>query len=191
MLILFIEFFVPAGEAAEAFAEGGGGAEGEGELEGGGVGVGDGDVAGLHRHELLVGLEVVVGGEDAGGDELFLEDADEVEEVLGVAVADVVDFVGRYGQTVLTGAAFGGFLHHADHALDDIVDVGEVAFAVAVVEDFDGLAAEQFVSEAEIGHVGTSGGAVDGEEAQAGRGDVVEFGVCVRHQLVALLGGGV
>lgn len=60
--ILFIEFFVPAGEVAEAGAERGRGAEAEVAFEGCGVGVGDGDVTGLHGHEEFVSFEVVVGG---------------------------------------------------------------------------------------------------------------------------------
>ena len=64
-------------------------------FEGGCVGVGDGHVAGLHGHEFLVGFEVVIGGEHLGADELFLQYCHEVEEVLGVVVADVIDFVGR------------------------------------------------------------------------------------------------
>ncbi len=41
-----------------------------------------------------MGVEVVVGGEDAGTEELFLEGLHEVEEVLGLAAADVIDGIG-------------------------------------------------------------------------------------------------
>lgn len=189
--VVEVEFLVPASEVAEAGAEGGRGAEAEVTFQGGGVGVGHGDVAGLHRHEFLVGLEIVVGGQDAGGDEFFLKDTDEVEKVLGVAIADVVDGVWRYGKSVVAGGAGGGFLHHADYAFDDVVDIGEVAAAVAVVENFYGVAAQELVGESEVCHVGASGRSVDGEKPQARRGDVVELGVGVGHELVAFLGGGV
>ncbi len=88
----------------------------------------------------------------------------------------------------------GGFRrgrHHSYNTFHNVVYVGEVAAAVAVVIDLDGLAAKELVGEAEIGHVGTAGRAVDGEEAQAGGGDVVELGVAVGKELVALLGGGI
>ncbi len=182
---------IPLRKLTQTVAQGGRGLETEILLQGGGVGIGDGDIAGLHGDELLVGLEVVVGGEDAGAEEFFLEDGDEVEEVLGIVVADVIDHVGRDGQAVLAVLLLGGMLHHADHALDDVVHVGEVALAVAVVENLDGLAADQFVGEAEVGHVGAAGGSIDGEEAQTRGGDVVEFGVGMGHQFVALLGGGI
>ena len=52
-------------------------------FEGCGVGVGYGDIAGLHGDEFLVGLEVVVGREDFGAEELLLENGDEVEEAFG------------------------------------------------------------------------------------------------------------
>ena len=64
-------------------------------------------------------------------------------------------------------------LHHSDDAFDDVIDVGEVAFAFAVVEYLDGLAGFKLVGEAEVGHVGAAGGAIDGKEAQPCAGDVV------------------
>lgn len=82
-------------------------------------------------------------------------------------------------------------LHDANDAFYDVIDVGEVAFAVAVVEDLDGLAFTELVGEAEVGHIGTTCGAIDGEEAEAGGGYVVELAVGVCHQFVALFCGGI
>ena len=160
-------------------------------LERRGVGVGDGNVAGLHRHELLVGLEVVVGREHALLHQNALQRVDEVEQVLGVRVADVVDAVGGKGQPVLAHLHHGRGVHDAPHTLDDVVDVGEVAAAVAHVEDLDGLPAAQLLGETEIGHIGPAHGAVHREEAQAGRRDGVELGIGGGHELVGLLSGGV
>ena len=56
-----------------------------------------------------------------------MQDVHEVEQVFGLAASDVVDFVRRYGQAVVARHALGGFLHDADDALHDVVDVGEVA----------------------------------------------------------------
>ena len=108
-----------------------------------------------------------------------------------MVVADVVDFVGWQRESVFAVLLFGGVLHHSDDAFDDVIDVGEVAFAFAVVEYLDGLAGFELVGEAEVGHVGAAGGAIDGKEAQPCAGDVVEFAVGVGHELVALFGGGV
>ena len=138
-----------------------------------------------------MGFEVVVCGEHLGSDELFLEDGHEVEEVFGMVVPDVVDFVGRERQSVFAVLLFGGVLHHADNAFDDVVDVGEVALTLAVIEYLDSLAGFKLVGEAEVGHVGATGGAVDGKETEPCAGDVVEFAVGVGHELVALFGGGV
>lgn len=122
-----------------------------------------------------MGLEVVVGGQHALLHQHALQRVDEVEQVLGVRVADVVDSVGGEGQPVRTHLHLGGGVHDAPDALDDVVDVGEVAAAVAHVEDLDGLAASQLLGEAEVGHVGPAHGAVHREEAQPGRGDGVEL----------------
>ena len=157
-------------------------------LEGGGIGVGGGDVARLHGHEFLMGLEVVVGGEDAGTHKLLLKDIDKVKQVLGLTAADVVDGIRGDGQAVLAGPLFRGLAHHPDDAFHDVIDIGEIAAAVAVVVNLDGLALEQLVRKAEIGHVGTPGGTVDGEEAETRSRDVVKLGIAVGEELVALLG---
>lgn len=122
-----------------------------------------------------MGLEVVVGGEHALLHQHALQRVNEVEQVLGVRVADVVDAVRGEGQPVLARLHLGGGLHDTTDALDDVVDVGEVAAAVAHVEDLDGVAAAQLLGEAEVGHVGPAHGAVHREEAQAGRRNGVEL----------------
>ena len=93
---------------------------------------------------------------------------------------------------LISGAVTGGgFLHHSYDAFHNVIHVGEVAAAVAVVIDLDGVATQQFVGKPKVGHVGTASGAIDGEEAQAGGGDVVELAIAVGEEFVALLGGGI
>ena len=160
-------------------------------LQGAGVGVGDRHVAGLHGDQLLVGLEVVVLRQDAGEHQFLAQDLHEVEQIFRGAVANVVQGIGRHRQAVLAGFARGRALHHAADALHDIIDVGEITFAVAVVEDLDRLAGAQLIGEAKVGHIRAARRAVDGEKAQARAGDVVELGVGVGHEFIALFGGGV
>ena len=138
-----------------------------------------------------MGLEVVVHGQHAGPDQLLLEDGHEVQKALRGAVADVVHHVRRLGKAVPAVASLGRAAHDPRHALHDVVYVGEVPQAVAVVEYFYLLAFYQFVREAEVGHVGPAAGPVDGEEPQARGRYVVELAVGVGQQLVALLGGSV
>lgn len=138
-----------------------------------------------------MGLKVVIGGKHALLHQHALQRVDEVEQVLGMRITDVVDAVRGEGQPVLAHLHLRGGVHDAPHALDDVVDVGEVAAAVAHVEDLDGVAAAQLLGEAEVGHVGPAHGAVHGEEAQAGGRDGVELGVGGGHELVGLLGGSV
>lgn len=87
-----------------------------------------------------MGIEVVVLGQDAGTDQLFLQDGYEVKEVLGRVVADVIYLVRWDGQSVLAVPLLGGVLHDANHSLHDVVDIGEVALAVAIIENLDGFA---------------------------------------------------
>ena len=94
-------------------------------------------------------------------------------------------------KTVLTILLLWSMLHDTYNPFYYVIDVSEVALAVAIVEYLDGLAFNKFVGKAEVCHIGTTCGAIDGEEAEAGRGDVVEFAIGMSHKLVALLGGGV
>ena len=138
-----------------------------------------------------MGIKIIILGEHAGTDQFFLQDGYEVKEIFGRVVADVIYLVRGNGQSVLAVLLLRGVLHDAHHSLHDVVDIGEVALAVAIVENLDGLAFHQLVGEAEVSHVGTTGGAINCKEAEAGRGDVVELRVGMGHQLVALLRGGV
>ena len=134
-----------------------------------------------------MGVEVVIRRQDAGADELLLEGRDVVEEVFRGAAADVVDGVWRDREAVGAGLLLWCAAHDADDAFDDVVDVGEVALAVSVVEDLDAVTLHEAVGRGEVEHVGAAGRAVDGEEAEAGGRDVVELGIAVCKQLVAFL----
>ena len=182
---------IPLSKSSQALSQAGIGLEAEVLFEGRRISVGHGHVARLHGHEFLVGIEVVVLGQDAGTDQFFLQDGHEVKEVFRGVVTDVVYLVRGDGLSVFAVLLLGGVLHDANYTFYYIVNVSEVALAVAIIENLDGVAFYQLVGEAEVSHVGTTGGAIDSKEAQAGRGDVVEFRVGMGHQLVALLRGGV
>lgn len=81
--------------------------------------------------------------------------------------------------------------HDTDNSLHDVIDIGKVAFAVAVVEDLDGLAFTEFVGEAEIRHVRTAGRTIDRKETETCGRDIVELRIGMGHELVALLGRGI
>ena len=182
-----VEFPEPGDGAGDAVLQRGAGAEAGCPGQGRGVGIGAVDVPCLHRKELLAGLAPC----------RLLDARDVVHQPCGGRVADVVDAVGRRGggrvgrPGVPPGIALRDDVRDAHYPLDDVVDVGEVAPHVAVVEDLDGAVVEYGVHEEEGRHVGTSPRPVDGEEAQPRGRQSVQLGVGVRHQLVALLGGGI
>ena len=136
-----------------------------------------------------MGLEIEVCGQYTGTCEFLLQDLHKVEQVLGLSATNVIDGIRRDGQAILAILTLRGALHHTHNALHDVIDKGEIATAVTIVEDLDGLALQQFVGETEIGHVGTSGRTIDGEETQTCGGDVVELRIAVGKELVRLLGG--
>ena len=77
--------------------------------------------------------------------------------------------------------------HYSYYTLYYIVNISEITFAIAIVEDLDGLAFTEFVGKAEVCHIRTTSRAIDGEAAEACGRDVVELAIGMRHELVALL----
>ena len=138
-----------------------------------------------------MGVEVVISGQQLCAYQFPLQHGDEVQQVFRLAAADVVQRVGGNGQAVLAFSAFGRALHHPIDALHDVVNVGEVPQAITVVEYADGLAPQQLLRGGIVEHVRPPRGTVDGEEPQAGAGDVVELGIAVGQQLVGFFCGGV
>ena len=132
-------------------------------------------------------FKVVVFGEDSCTDELFLENCDEVEEILWGVVTYVIYFIRWDWEPVFALLLLWSVLHHSYYAFHDVIDIGEVAFAVAVIENLDGFAFHQFVGEAEVSHVWATGWSINGEETETGGWDVIELAVGMSHKLVALL----
>ena len=116
-----------------------------------------------------------------GADGLPLEAADELVEGDELMIADVEDAVrGAAGRRVgLSGievlVAGGQPIANPDDCGDDVVDVGEVALHLAVVEDIDRPAFEDRAGEQEGGHVGPAPGSVNGEETKAGGRQPIEM----------------
>ena len=85
----------------------------------------------------------------------------------------------RDGKTI--GAV--GFLrsttHYSNNAFHNIVDISEVPLHIAVIEDLDLLSGSQFLRCREVEHIRATGRAINGEEAQTRRRDIVELTVCV------------
>jgi hypothetical protein len=154
-------------------------------LQGHDIGVRVRHVAGLQRQQPLLRLAA----------EAVLEHLDVAQQFHRLVVADVVDAVWRAGrggrgcQRVVAGIGAWHVVEGADHALDDVVDVGEVAGVAAVVEHVDRFAGQDLAREQEQGHVRPAPGAVDGEKAQAGGRQAEQVAVGMRHQFVGLLGG--
>lgn len=135
-----------------------------------------------------MGLEIVVGRQDAGTYQFLLKNRHKVQKILRGVVADVIYLVRRNRKSVLTVLFLRGMSHDTDNSLHDVIDIGKVAFAVAVIEDLDSLAFTEFVGEAEIRHVRAAGWAIDRKETETCGRDIVELRISMGHELVALLG---
>lgn len=145
-------------------------------------------ITGLHGHQFLVRLEIIVRRQHTSTNQFLRQNLHKVQQVFGVGIADVVNCIGGNGQTIFAVLLFRSLCHHTYNAFHDVIHIGKVPLAVSVVENLDGFAVHQLIGKAEICHVRTTGRTIHGEEAQTCRGDIVEFGVSVCHQLIGLLG---
>ena len=122
----------------------------------------------------------------------IFDGADVIHELHRLLVADVVDAVRRPARPrvrvrrIPVRVGRRRVVHRANNAFDNVVDVGEVALVLAVVEHVDGLALENVLGKHEQRHVGTAERAIHSEESQAGRRQVVEIRIRVRHEFVGL-----
>ena len=188
-LNLFVIPSIPLSKSPQAFSQTGIGLEAEVLFEGRRVSVSNRHITWLHRYKFLVGLEVIIFRKNSCTHQLFLQDGHEVKEVFGRVVTDVIYLVRGNGQSVLAVLLLGGVLHDAHHSLHDVVDIGEVALAVAIIENLDGIAFHQLVGEAKVSHIRTTCRTIDSKEAKACRRNIIELAISMGHKFVTLLGG--
>src|SRR5947207_3439023 len=82
-------------------------------------------------------------------------------------------------------------VQNPDQTFDDVVDIGEVALHLAVIEHIDWMPFQDRLGKEKQRHIRSTPGAVDGKEAQARGREPVEMTVGVRHQLIGFLGRGI
>jgi len=129
-----------------------------------GVSVGIGYIAGLQWQHVFFGLFA----------QAIFQYFDVTQQRAGIVVSDVVEAIGRLaggGIRIITAPfriRFGDLVQGTDHAFDDVVDIGEIPFVIAIVEDVDGFTGENVAGKHKQGHVRPAPGAIDREKAQAG-----------------------
>ena len=121
-------------------------------------------------------------------DQLLLERPDKIQQLHRLAVSDVIDPV-RGRRTLRGGSSRRSTGHDPQDPLHDVVYIGEIPHAAAVVIQRDALPPAQAVGELEVCHVRTAGRTVYREEAQTGGRDPVQPGIGTGQQLIGLLGG--
>src|SRR6202020_3583867 len=101
------------------------------------------------------------------------EHLDIAQELDWLLIADVVEAIwcvagGRVGSATLPRRIAGGWtIKRTDHPFDDVIDVGEAALVMTVIEHLNGLPSEDGLREQEQRHVRSAPWAVYGEETQA------------------------
>src|SRR3546814_15958358 len=94
-----------------------------------------------------------------------------------MTVADVQYALASHGRRIV---------ERAEHAINDVVDIGEVARHAALPVNLDRFPRQDLSREAEISHVRAATRTVEGEEAKAGLRQAIQ--ICVRRSEESRLG---
>ena len=114
-----------------------------------------------------MGFKVIVHRKHSCTHKLFLENGHEVKEIFGRVIADIVYLVWRDRKTVLTVLLLWSVLHYSYYTFHNIIHIREVALAVSIVKDLNGLALAKFVCKTKVRHIRTTSRTIDREEPQA------------------------
>ena len=82
-------------------------------------------------------------------------------------------------------------IYHPYRSIDNIIDVGKVAYHVAMVEHLDRLSFGYGIGKQHWRHIGASPRTVNGEIPKSRYTEPVQFAIRMSHQFVRLLTGGV
>ena len=125
---------------------------------------------------MFIDIEIFI--KDAVIDQSISQSVDKVHQILRMGIADIVDIV----------VLFRALQHDPFDSFDNIVDIGEVSFALAEIEDPDLLILYQLVGKGEVSHIRPSCWTIDSKESQTGRFDAVKMAIGISHKFIGLLG---
>ncbi|MNJ59862.1 hypothetical protein D3C77_555650 [compost metagenome] len=89
------------------------------------------------------------------------------------------------------GVGLRRLVQQAHQAFDDVVDIGEIALVLAMVEQLQRRSRDNGLGEADGRHIRPAPGTVHGEEAQPRAGNAEQMAVGMGHQFVGFLGRGI
>ena len=120
-------------------------------------------------------LKVKVSRQHTSTHQFLLQDIHEVQQILRLPTTDVINSIGRDGQAILTLLSGRWSLHHSPHTLYDVINIGEVTTAVAVVEDLDGLTLQQLIGKSEVRHIRTTSRTIYRKETKSRCRDIIQL----------------
>ena len=144
----------------------------------GGVGIGHIHIAGLHGLHDLLGLLPY----------RLLNLTDEIHQFHGVRTTDVIH---TERHVVGTVCCHWRFVQTLDGTVGNVVDIGEIANHVAIVEYLYRLTLTDGTGKEHRSHVGTSPWSVDREVTESGGRNAIQLTVAMGHQLVGFLAGSI
>ena len=84
-------------------------------------------------------FEIIIFREHPRTDQLLLQDIYKIQQIFRILVSNIIYSIRRNRQTVFPCFSFRSTLHDSLDTFYDIIYIGEISFAIAVVEDLNRL----------------------------------------------------
>ena len=136
-------------------------------------------------------FKIIVRRQYLGTDQLLLQNVHEVQQIFWLVVANVIDCIRRNRQTIFSNLSFRCSLHHTLYTFYNVICIGKITLAVAIVENLDCLPLQQLIGKTEVSHIRATRRTVKRKETQSCGRNIVELTVSMSQKLVGFLSCGI
>ena len=120
-------------------------------------------------------------------DQLLLQDVHKLQQILRMAVSNVVNCIWWNRKPILSHLFLWGSLHHPLHTLYNVIHISKITLTVSIIENLNGLIITKFIGKSKICHIRTTGRSIHNKETKSCRRNIIKLRICMSHQLIRLL----
>lgn len=180
LYVLHIKRFIPLRELPQSIPQARIRLEPKIRLQRTGVRISDRHIPRLHRNQLLMGIKIIILRQHSCTDQLLLQDVHKLQQILRLAVSDIVNRIRRNRQTILAISLLRRCLHHTLYPFHDIIHISKISLAVSIIKDLDLLPGTQLIGKSKICHVRSSRRSVNRKETKTRRWNIIKLAVRMR-----------
>ena len=132
-------------------------------------------------------FKIIIRRQNPCPDQLLLQDVHKLQQILRMAVSNVVNCIRWNRKPVLPHLFLRGSLHHTLHSLYNIIHICKITLTVSIIENLDCLIITKFIGKSKICHIRAAGRSIHSKETKSCRWNIIQLGIGMSHQLIRLL----